>query len=201
MLLAPLPTLVVLVGTLVMLGLTWPALGTLAGAMTVLYVVTAGLLATRVIEPAAALSNALDTRLGGVMSDAIGTNAVVKAFGAEARGDERLARIVAKWRKRTHRTSRPGAGWGSSGAPAPARPPSSSGSSGSTTWRGRRRGRCARRSPSCRRSRCCSTARSPRPSPTAAPAGEIERAARLANAHDFIARLPTGYATLVGERG
>jgi ATP-binding cassette subfamily B protein len=30
---------------------------------------------------------------------------------------------------------------------------------------------------------------------------EIEHAARLANAHDFIARLPKGYATLVGERG
>ena len=30
---------------------------------------------------------------------------------------------------------------------------------------------------------------------------EIERAARLANAHDFILRLPKGYATMVGERG
>jgi ATP-binding cassette subfamily B protein len=29
----------------------------------------------------------------------------------------------------------------------------------------------------------------------------IEHAARLANAHDFIARQPRGYATLVGERG
>jgi ATP-binding cassette subfamily B protein len=36
--------------------------------------------------------------------------------------------------------------------------------------------------------------------PTAGQA-EIERAARLANAHEFIARLPKGYATLVGERG
>ncbi|MDE1006763.1 MAG: ATP-binding cassette domain-containing protein, partial [Paraburkholderia fungorum] len=30
---------------------------------------------------------------------------------------------------------------------------------------------------------------------------EIERAARLASAHDFIATLPQGYDTLVGERG
>ncbi|MCC2651828.1 MAG: multidrug transporter ATP-binding protein, partial [Microvirga sp.] len=30
---------------------------------------------------------------------------------------------------------------------------------------------------------------------------EIERAARLANAHDFIMSLPKGYSTLVGERG
>jgi ATP-binding cassette subfamily B protein len=30
---------------------------------------------------------------------------------------------------------------------------------------------------------------------------DIERAAKLANAHDFITRLPRGYATLVGERG
>jgi ATP-binding cassette subfamily B protein len=30
---------------------------------------------------------------------------------------------------------------------------------------------------------------------------EIEEAAKLANAHDFIDALPKGYATLVGERG
>jgi subfamily B ATP-binding cassette protein MsbA len=30
---------------------------------------------------------------------------------------------------------------------------------------------------------------------------DIERAARLANAHDFIARLPDGYGALLGERG
>jgi ATP-binding cassette subfamily B protein len=34
-----------------------------------------------------------------------------------------------------------------------------------------------------------------------ATASQIERAARLANAHEFISRLPRGYQTLVGERG
>jgi ATP-binding cassette subfamily B protein len=37
-----------------------------------------------------------------------------------------------------------------------------------------------------------------RPDATSA---QIERAARLANAHEFISRLPRGYQTLVGERG
>ncbi|KAH9513518.1 ATP-dependent translocase ABCB1 [Bulinus truncatus] len=31
--------------------------------------------------------------------------------------------------------------------------------------------------------------------------GEVEKAARMANAHDFISQLPKGYDTLVGERG
>ena len=57
-----------------------------------------------IVAPAAKLSNALDTRLGGMLADAVGCNPVVKAFGAEAREDERLARTVAKWRNRTRHT-------------------------------------------------------------------------------------------------
>lgn len=60
-------------------------------------------LATRFVAPAAALSNTWDTRIGGALADAVGANAVVKAFGAERREDDRLAWIMAKWRRRTHR--------------------------------------------------------------------------------------------------
>ena len=64
--------------------------------------------------------------------------------------------------------------------------------------------RCAPRSASCRRTRCCSTTRSSTTSPTAGPGAthdEIVAAAKLAQIHDFIASLPQGYETPVGERG
>ena len=104
LLLSILPSVVVLAGTTVVLGLHWPAMGAVIGLGTLAYVGTAVFLATRVIAPAATLSNALDTRLGGALSDTIGNNAVVKAFGAEAREDDRLARVLSKWRRRTRRT-------------------------------------------------------------------------------------------------
>lgn len=104
LLLSLLPSVVVLAGTTVVLGLHWPAMGAVVGVGALAYVGTAVFLATRVIAPAATLSNALDTRLGGALSDTIGNNAVVKAFSAEAREDERLARVLSKWRRRTRRT-------------------------------------------------------------------------------------------------
>jgi len=61
-------------------------------------------LATRWASPAATLSNAWDTKLGGLLSDAIGSNAVVKAFGAEEREEGRVGALLAKWAKRTRRT-------------------------------------------------------------------------------------------------
>ena len=104
LLLALLPSLVVLVGTVILLGGRWPIMGLVMACGAVAYIVLAVLLATRVIAPASRLSNALDTRMGGTLSDSLGANSVVKSFGAEAREDARLAAVVGKWSRRTRRT-------------------------------------------------------------------------------------------------
>ncbi len=104
LLLSLLPALTVLVGTVVLLALHWPLLGLVMGAGALAYVALTVVLATRVLAPIARLSNRWDTTMGGVLADAIGTNAVVKAFGGEAREEALLARVVAKWRRRTLRT-------------------------------------------------------------------------------------------------
>ena len=59
---------------------------------------------TRYIAPAARISNAWDTKVGGTLADALTCNAVVKSFGAEAREDGRLARVISRWRGRVRRT-------------------------------------------------------------------------------------------------
>jgi ATP-binding cassette subfamily B protein len=104
LLLSLLPSLTVLVGTVALLALRWPLLGLVMGLGAVAYIVLTVGLATRVLAPIARLSNQWDTRIGGVLADAIGTNAVVKAFGGEAREEALLASVVAKWRRRTFRT-------------------------------------------------------------------------------------------------
>jgi ATP-binding cassette, subfamily B, bacterial len=105
-LLALLPSLVVLFGTVALLAASWPVMGLVMAVGAVAYVALTVTLATRVLAPAARLSNQWDTRLGGMLADAIGTNAVVKAFAAESREDARLAQLLAKWGRRTRRTWR-----------------------------------------------------------------------------------------------
>src|SRR5256885_5347853 len=90
LLLALLPAFVVLVTTVFLLGNHWPIMGVIMAVGALVYTTLAVALATYVIAPASRLSNALDTRMGGVLSDALGANAVVKSFGAEAREDSRL---------------------------------------------------------------------------------------------------------------
>jgi ATP-binding cassette, subfamily B, bacterial len=103
-LLALLPSLVVLVGSMVLLGVHWTSLGAVIALGAVLYVTMTVLLSTRYIAPAARVSNAWDTKVGGTLADALTCNAVVKSFGAEVREDARLGRVIGRWRIRVRRT-------------------------------------------------------------------------------------------------
>jgi ATP-binding cassette subfamily B protein len=108
MLLALWPACVVLLGSTVLLGWHWPLMGLAVFLGAVIYIGMTLFLTVGYVGPAASLSNQWDTRTGGALADAISCNAVVKSFGAEAREDALLSRIIAKWRRRTTRTWRRG---------------------------------------------------------------------------------------------
>ncbi|MGY8677529.1 ABC transporter ATP-binding protein [Bradyrhizobium sp. UFLA05-153] len=103
-LLALLPSLSVLVGSMILLGVHWTSLGAVIALGALVYVTMTALFSTRYIAPAARVSNAWDTKVGGTLADALTCNAVVKSFGAEAREDARLARVIKRWRVRVRRT-------------------------------------------------------------------------------------------------
>ncbi|MEA2884534.1 MAG: ATP-binding cassette, subfamily bacterial, partial [Bradyrhizobium sp.] len=103
-LLALFPSLVVLVGSTILLALHWPSLGLVIGVGSLIYIPMMVFFSTGYIAPAARVSNAWDTRVGGTLADALTCNAVVKSFGSEAREDARLARVINRWRVGVRRT-------------------------------------------------------------------------------------------------
>ncbi len=102
--LALFPACIVLLGSSLLLAWHWPMMGLLVLVGAITYIAVAATLSVKFVGPAASLSNQWDTRLGGVLADSITCNAVVKSFGAEAREDGLLERVVTKWRRRTSRT-------------------------------------------------------------------------------------------------
>src|SRR5436305_8921701 len=103
-LMALLPSLVVLLGSMILLGLHWASLGLVIGLGALVYVSMTVVFSTRYIAPAARISNAWDTKVGGTLADALTCNAVVKSFGAELREDARLERVINRWRARVKRS-------------------------------------------------------------------------------------------------
>src|SRR5215472_2742308 len=104
LLLGLLPAVAILIGASVVLGARWPSMGLLVGAAASVFVSVSIVLAVGYVAPAARLSNAQDTRVGGTLADSITCNAVVKSFGAEFREDALLGRVLQKWSARTDRT-------------------------------------------------------------------------------------------------
>lgn len=103
-LIALLPSLVVLLGTTVLLAWHWPVMGLVVMTGALAYVGITVVLSLNYVAPAARLANSWDTRVGGVLADAISCNPVVKAYGGELREDARIAGVMAKWALRTRRT-------------------------------------------------------------------------------------------------
>ncbi|MHA6689938.1 ABC transporter ATP-binding protein [Devosia sp. A449] len=104
LLVALLPSLVMLVGATVILGSYWPVMGLVVGLGSLIYIGVTVLLSMGFVSPAASLANAWDTRLGGALADAVSCNSVVKAFGAEEREESRLRGVLGRWDHRTRRT-------------------------------------------------------------------------------------------------
>ena len=98
------PGFVVLFGLAVSMGLRWPLAGLFCGVLFVVFIAYNAVVTSRFIRPVNLVSNALDTRIGATLADAIGGNPVIKAFGAEARETARFSVVTRAWRAATVRT-------------------------------------------------------------------------------------------------
>ena len=91
------PAILVLLGNALVMIARWPAVGLFTLAVVSLYIASNIVLTAVYAKPANQKSVALDSRLGGALSDAITANPTVKAFGAEARESARLADLTREW--------------------------------------------------------------------------------------------------------
>ncbi len=108
LLLALLPSTLVLLGTIGTLAAFRWEIGLVAALGALLFLGLSLALTLFWVAPAARLSNAQDSRVSGALADAITSNAVVRAHAGEAREDDRLGLVLAKWAHRTRRTWRRG---------------------------------------------------------------------------------------------
>ena len=92
------PAFLVLAGLCVMMAIRWPLVGLFATVMVAVFVASNIWLTQLYARPANLKSVALDSRIGGAIADSFSSNATVKAFGAEAREEARIAGVTELWR-------------------------------------------------------------------------------------------------------
>jgi ATP-binding cassette subfamily B protein len=93
------PAVIVLFGLSFSMLARAPLAGLAELALVSVYMVVNIVMTTRWVRPANLKSNALDSRIGGALADAISGNAAVKSFGAEDRERARFAQTMAAWRQ------------------------------------------------------------------------------------------------------
>jgi ATP-binding cassette subfamily B protein len=98
------PSIGVMLGVSVIMALRWPLVGGVVFVIVTAFVVLSLTLSRYYIRPQNIRSNALDSEIGGSLSDAIGGIATVKSFGSETREDGRFHDLVWRWRTETKKT-------------------------------------------------------------------------------------------------
>jgi ATP-binding cassette subfamily B protein len=98
------PAILVLIGLCVMMAVRWPWVGLFASVIVTLYIASNIITTNLYARPANLRSVALDSRIGGALADSISSNPTVKAFGAEAREEARIAGVTEMWRRAANRT-------------------------------------------------------------------------------------------------
>ncbi|NEX92764.1 ABC transporter ATP-binding protein [Caulobacter sp. 17J65-9] len=98
------PALIVLFGLSISMFARDPLAGAVSLGIVMVYMAASVLITTKWIRPANLKSNALDSKIGGALADAVGGVAVVKSFGAEQREAARFGQTTSAWRAATIRT-------------------------------------------------------------------------------------------------
>jgi ATP-binding cassette, subfamily B, bacterial len=93
-----LPAIVVLGGLTVLTALKWPLVGLFLGLMILGYCAGAILFARFYIAGRLRAYNSADTKIGATLADSLGAHTSVKAFGAEAREQQRFDGVIEDWR-------------------------------------------------------------------------------------------------------
>jgi ATP-binding cassette subfamily B protein len=98
------PSLLVLGGLCLSMALRWPLAGLFCAVVVAAFMGFNLIAAARFIRPVNLKSNALDSKIGAVLADAISSNPTVKSFGAEAREEARFGETTRAWRTAAVRT-------------------------------------------------------------------------------------------------
>ena len=93
------PTIIVLGGLSATIAVRWPLIGLFVGGVVAAFITLQLTVIRAYIRPANLKSNALDTRIGASLADAIGANPAVKSFGAEAREEARFGAVASQWQR------------------------------------------------------------------------------------------------------
>lgn len=93
-----LPTGIVVVGMIVSIALYWPAVAAFAAVVVVAGIVTNAIAVYKYVEPMSYAAMEVDGKINATIVDALGANALVKGFAAEAQEERRLHALIDHWK-------------------------------------------------------------------------------------------------------